>query len=391
MYDSDWNPQVDLQAMDRAHRIGQKKPVQVFRFVTEGTIEEKIIDCADRKLFLDAAVIQQGRLAEKNNRLSRDDMMKLVKFGADQILQKKGATYTDEDIDVLLRRGERRTEEMQAELQTNAQHNLKDFSIFGDDDIDAYEFGGVNHRSKDGAGGGKGGPLLIELGQRERKKVLVNTEPVKVADVGAEMKLLSRGKKQPRKRDQMHDFQFFNRDAINYFHEKEESLERQREPFTFKLAELKAEAKIAPSLKNEKAEVQPGRSFEELTAKAGKMESWMERTFRLTAEEESEKRALIDEGFGDWTKYDFKRFTMSLERHGRYGVEGMSADLGEEIDRTPAEVRRYYKAFMRRYREVGGWEKIWDRVERGEKKAAKVSIIVFLYQHIIAYYYVVGF
>ena len=37
LYDSDWNPQVDLQAMDRAHRIGQTKPVTVFRFVSEGT------------------------------------------------------------------------------------------------------------------------------------------------------------------------------------------------------------------------------------------------------------------------------------------------------------------------------------------------------------------
>ena len=37
LYDSDWNPQVDLQAQDRAHRIGQKKQVYVYRFVTEVT------------------------------------------------------------------------------------------------------------------------------------------------------------------------------------------------------------------------------------------------------------------------------------------------------------------------------------------------------------------
>ena len=37
LYDSDWNPQVDLQAIDRAHRIGQKKEVHVYRFITEST------------------------------------------------------------------------------------------------------------------------------------------------------------------------------------------------------------------------------------------------------------------------------------------------------------------------------------------------------------------
>ncbi|KAL3380287.1 hypothetical protein AABB24_000759 [Solanum stoloniferum] len=67
LYDSDWNPQVDLQAQDRAHRIGQKKEVQVFRFCTEYTIEEKVIERAYKKLALDALVIQQGRLAEQKS------------------------------------------------------------------------------------------------------------------------------------------------------------------------------------------------------------------------------------------------------------------------------------------------------------------------------------
>lgn len=60
------NPQVDLQAQDRAHRIGQKKPVKVYRFVTEGAIEEKIVERAEAKLHLDALVIQQGRLVEQS-------------------------------------------------------------------------------------------------------------------------------------------------------------------------------------------------------------------------------------------------------------------------------------------------------------------------------------
>lgn len=86
--------QADLQAMDRAHRIGQTRPVKVFRFVCEGTVEEKIVERADRKLFLDAAVIQQGRLAEKHAQLSKDELMTMVKFGADNILH----TENDKDI-----------------------------------------------------------------------------------------------------------------------------------------------------------------------------------------------------------------------------------------------------------------------------------------------------
>lgn len=43
IFDSDFNPQMDLQAMDRAHRIGQKSMVNVYRLITENTVEEKIV------------------------------------------------------------------------------------------------------------------------------------------------------------------------------------------------------------------------------------------------------------------------------------------------------------------------------------------------------------
>jgi chromatin-remodeling ATPase INO80 len=48
-YDSDWNPTVDQQAMDRAHRLGQTRDVTVYRLITRGTIEEKVIERASRK------------------------------------------------------------------------------------------------------------------------------------------------------------------------------------------------------------------------------------------------------------------------------------------------------------------------------------------------------
>nr|CAD1830058.1 unnamed protein product [Ananas comosus var. bracteatus] len=94
LYDSDWNPQVDLQAQDRAHRIGQKKEVQVFRFCTEYTIEEKVIERAYKKLALDALVIQQGRLAEQKT--VNNELLQMVRFGAEMVFSSKDSTITDE-------------------------------------------------------------------------------------------------------------------------------------------------------------------------------------------------------------------------------------------------------------------------------------------------------
>ena len=58
IYDSDWNPHQDLQAQDRAHRIGQKNRVIVLRLVTLDSVEEKILAAAKFKLGVDSKVIQ---------------------------------------------------------------------------------------------------------------------------------------------------------------------------------------------------------------------------------------------------------------------------------------------------------------------------------------------
>ena len=61
-YDSDWNPTVDQQAMDRAHRLGQTKQVTVYRMVTKGTIEERILLRARQKGEIQRVVIAGGDL-----------------------------------------------------------------------------------------------------------------------------------------------------------------------------------------------------------------------------------------------------------------------------------------------------------------------------------------
>ncbi|KAF8426873.1 SWI/SNF chromatin remodeling complex component [Tirmania nivea] len=61
LFDSDWNPMMDLQAQDRAHRIGQKKPVVVFRFATGGTVEERLLERAEGKRRLERLVMMKGK------------------------------------------------------------------------------------------------------------------------------------------------------------------------------------------------------------------------------------------------------------------------------------------------------------------------------------------
>ncbi|CEF63160.1 SWI/SNF-related matrix-associated actin-dependent regulator of chromatin subfamily A member 5 [Strongyloides ratti] len=84
-YDVDWNPQVDLQAADRAHRIGQKKEVKVFRIITEGTIDERICETAERKLRLDNLVIQKGRMNEMKKEMEKEDLMGIIRNGVSAI------------------------------------------------------------------------------------------------------------------------------------------------------------------------------------------------------------------------------------------------------------------------------------------------------------------
>ena len=60
IFDSDWNPHHDLQAQDRAHKIGQKNEVRVFCLVTVNSVEEKILAASKYKLNIDEKVIQAG-------------------------------------------------------------------------------------------------------------------------------------------------------------------------------------------------------------------------------------------------------------------------------------------------------------------------------------------
>ena len=81
----------------------------MFRFITDNTVEEKIVEKAEVKLRLDKLVIQQGRLLDKtNSALNKDEMLNMIRHGADHVFASKDSDITDEDIDSILAKSENR-------------------------------------------------------------------------------------------------------------------------------------------------------------------------------------------------------------------------------------------------------------------------------------------
>ncbi|XP_026168440.1 chromodomain-helicase-DNA-binding protein 7 isoform X2 [Mastacembelus armatus] len=111
IFDSDWNPQNDLQAQARCHRIGQSKAVKIYRLITRNSYEREMFDKASLKLGLDKAVLQSMSGRENANsgvqQLSKKEIEDLLRKGAYGALmdeEDEGSKFCEEDIDQILQR-----------------------------------------------------------------------------------------------------------------------------------------------------------------------------------------------------------------------------------------------------------------------------------------------
>ncbi|KAK9839496.1 hypothetical protein WJX81_005727 [Elliptochloris bilobata] len=111
IYDSDWNPQSDLQAMDRCHRIGQQKPVLVFRLATAQSVEGKLLRRANSKLALERLVIKKGAFLPgqeveeaKATSMSAEELMDLLKADAGGNDVPQSGVIDDQVLEQLLNR-----------------------------------------------------------------------------------------------------------------------------------------------------------------------------------------------------------------------------------------------------------------------------------------------
>lgn len=101
IFDSDWNPHQDLQAQDRAHRIGQKNEVRILRFITESSIEEMILERAVAKLEIDGKVIQAGKFDNKSTAEEQEALLRALLEKEEERKQKGGEDDDEMDDDEL--------------------------------------------------------------------------------------------------------------------------------------------------------------------------------------------------------------------------------------------------------------------------------------------------
>lgn len=344
LYDSDWNPQQDLQAQDRCHRLGQKKPVNVYRLVSQNTIEEKMVERAQQKLKLDAMVVQQGRLGDKD-KVSKDEIMAAVRFGADAVFRSEESTITDEDIDIILERGAAKTKELQQKISASEKGDLLDFRLDGG--ISAQEFEGVDYSDK-----ALRDHLRMlaasSIGKRERKPPPTNFNPIihskKSMTINNQRIKLPRSLRVPN----MEDHMFFNRERL---------LELGKLEFET-YATLRELGQLPP-----REYIEKSRSL-------------------LPSEIAREKLELLDEGFGNWTRTEYFHFVKASAKYGRDDF----ASIAAEMDMSEEAVANYSSAFWS-YGPTelkAEFEKVKTSIEKGEKKIEKQKKLTGLLKQFVS-------
>ena len=197
LFDSDWNPQVDLQAMARVHRIGQKKTVHLYRLVSRGTVEERIVQRAEKKLYLDKVVNRGGASASADNNtdaeeLSVNETISMLKFGAACCFDGgEGRPPTDEEIDSIIDRTRTDSDSL-GSLTGGRQHTAADFDAAAPS-VDLRQLQGATYGDEAGGAKPKGE-------NRDLKHLGAMFGGGTIADIGEAWETLSKSKRSHKSR-----------------------------------------------------------------------------------------------------------------------------------------------------------------------------------------------
>lgn len=365
LYDSDWNPQADLQAMDRAHRIGQKKQVQVFRFISENAIEEKVLERAAQKLRLDQLVIQQGRQTNASNNVgnSKDDLLGMIQHGAKKVFESNSkSSMLDDDIDAILARGREKTAKLNEKFNKLGLDDLQNFTS----DASAYEWNGQNFAKKHSGSTGLTGSW-INPSKRERKEQTYSVDnyykdvlkQASTSNKPSKDKVSQSKIKQPKVYN-IQDHQYFP-PGLKELLEREQLAYKKEIGYKFSLDEFgDSDEEFLVEEYKEDLNREQKRNAEQEKVKL---------VVPLTEEEQTLKNELLDQSFHNWTRRDFTNFIHACAKFGRNDYVKISEGMG---NKTPDDIERYLNKFWSDYKVIEGYEKYVSQIEASEKKIAKL-------------------
>lgn len=362
LFDSDWNPQADLQAMDRAHRIGQKKQVYVYRFVTENAIEEKVLERAAQKLRLDQLVIQQGREEPTNNSIgnTKDDLIGMIQHGAKDVFDSKGDDNENdllkEDIETILSKGIEKTRSLNSKFNNLGLDDIQKFTFEGSN----YEWNGENFAKKDNNGLGISWINPSKRERREQNYTVDNYYRTAFRSSGMESNS-NLGRPRAPKTYNVQDFQFFPPQLVDLL-EREQLAYKKEIGYKYTLKEF---GDSDDEFLTE--EFQSEMSREERRDIAQKK---IKDVKPLTEEELQLKEELLQQTFHSWTKRDFSAFTRASAKYGRESYDKIAKEIRTK---TPEEVKNYLQRFWKDYKSIKGYEKFILQIEKTEKQVNRLS------------------
>ncbi|XP_059468333.1 ATP-dependent helicase brm isoform X2 [Neocloeon triangulifer] len=138
IFDSDWNPHQDLQAQDRAHRIGQQNEVRVLRLMTVNSVEERILAAARYKLNMDEKVIQAGMFNEKSTGVERRQFLQTILHQDEGDEEEENEVPDDEVVNQMIARSENELEIFEAmDVERRLQDGNKS-RLMGENELPAW-------------------------------------------------------------------------------------------------------------------------------------------------------------------------------------------------------------------------------------------------------------
>ena len=328
-------------------------------------------------------VVQQGRLKDKD-KLSRNELLEAVRFGADKIFKSKDSSITDEDIDLIINAGRRKTQELNDKFQAADKGDMLDFKLDGNSNMQTFEGVDYSGNALANAKSEVGMLGILDLGKRERKTVANYNENKLYADQVAAMKGTKpkeRKKKKPirlpksLRLPRMEEWQMFNRTRLLAIQEEEEAAFRALPEEIQTAATAKKKKPIKDEISDRKPVEEINNESEEVCTEDATEEKSVELPPLVSEEVQEEKNTLLREGFLDWSRVNYTSFTKASAKYGRSDV----AKIASEVGKSEAQVVEYSNAFWGEIGKVRFSEHEYNRVEnlvaKGEKKLGDVKAL----------------